>query len=67
MFRKQQLDAFYEEFHGAWKGKPDYERLIRDAHLGIAYSDAGRSLDGIDPRITALIEKHKPGGAGPAT
>ena len=61
MFRKQHLDALYEELNKQWKGKPDYEQLLRDTHLGIAYSDAGRPLDDIDPRVIALIEKHKSG------
>jgi len=61
MFRKQHLDALYEELNKQWKGKPEYEQLLRDTHLGIAYSDAGRSLDDIDPRVIALIEKHKSG------
>ena len=60
MFRRQQLDALHEEFQNAWRGKPEYEQLLRDTHLGIAYSDAGRALDEIDPRIAALICKHKP-------
>ena len=61
MFRKQHLDALYEELNKQWKGKPEYEQLLRDTHLGIAYSDADRPLDDIDPRVIALIEKHKSG------
>ena len=61
MFRKQHLDALYEELNKQWKWKPEYEQLLRDTHLGIAYSDAGRPLDDIDPRVIALIEKHKSG------
>ena len=61
MFRKQHLDELYEELNKEWRGKPEYEQLLRDTHLGIAYSDAGRSLDDIDPRVVALIEKHKSG------
>jgi hypothetical protein len=61
MFRKQHLDALYEELNKQWKGKPEYEQLLRDTHLGIAYSDADRPLDDIDPRVVALIEKHKSG------
>jgi hypothetical protein len=67
MFRKQQLDSLYRELDSAWRGKPEYEQLLRDAHLGIAYSDAGRPLDDIDPRIASLIDKHKPGSQGPAS
>jgi hypothetical protein len=61
MFRKQHLDALYEELNKQWKGKPEYDQLLRDTHLGIAYSDADRPLDDIDPRVVALIEKHKSG------
>ena len=60
MFLKPDLDALYEELDDAWRGKPEFEQLLRDAHLGIAYSDAGRPLSDIDPRVVALIEKYKP-------
>ena len=60
MFKKKQLDALYGELDREWRGRSEYDRLLRDAHLGIAYSDAGRPLDDIDPVVTALIEKHKP-------
>jgi hypothetical protein len=62
MFRRQHLNALYEDLDAEWRGKPEYERLLRDTHLGIAYSDAGRPLDDIDPRVVALIDKHKPEG-----
>ena len=61
MFKKEHLDAFYGELDREWKGKTEYEHLLRDAHLGIALSDAGRPLgDRIDPTVVSLIEKHKP-------
>ena len=61
MFRKQDLEALFGELKGAWEGKPEFELLIRDAHLAIAQSDAGRPLDDdIDPNVAALIEKHRP-------
>jgi len=62
MFEKTQLDALFGELDREWRGKPDFEKLSRDAHLGIAYWDAGRPLDRIDPRVVGLIEKHKPKG-----
>jgi len=62
MFEKAQLDALFGELNREWRGKSDFEKLSRDAHLGIAYWDAGRQLDKIDPRVLALIEKHKPKG-----
>ena len=50
MFKKSDLDVLYDELNSDWKGKAEYEQLLRDAHLGIAYSDSGRSLDDIDSR-----------------
>ncbi len=43
-----------------WEGKPEFKQLFREAHLGIALFDAGRSLKEIEPRVVALIEKLKP-------
>ncbi len=60
MFKRPDLDALYDELDNDWKGKPEYEQLLRDAHLGIAYSDSDRPLDGIDSRVATLIEKHRP-------
>ena len=61
MFKKDHLDAFYGELDREWKGKTEYEQLLRDAHLGLALSDAGRPLgDRIDPIVASLIEKHRP-------
>jgi hypothetical protein len=62
MFEKTDIDALFGELEREWRGKPDFEKLSRDAHLGIAYWDAGRPLTQIDPRVVALIEKHKPKG-----
>lgn len=59
MFEKANIDAFFAELDGQWRGKPEFETLSRQAHLGIALHDAGRSLDKIDSRVVALIEKHK--------
>ena len=61
MFKKPHIDALLEQLKSDWQDKPEYEDLLRDAHLGIAYSDAGRPLgDDIDVRVVALIEKHRP-------
>jgi len=60
MFQLDQLDLMFDELNRKWKGKPQYEDLIRDAHLAVALSDAGRPLSGdLSPIILALIEKHK--------
>jgi hypothetical protein len=60
MFEKTQIDAFFAELDSNWRGKPEFEALSRQAHLGIALCDAGRPLDKIDSRVVAMIDKHKP-------
>ena len=62
MFDKDALDALFRELDDSYAGTPDYDLLLRDAHLGIALSGAGRELEGqIDRRAVALIEKHRGG------
>jgi hypothetical protein len=60
MFEKNHLEALFDELERQWRSSPEFDRLSRDAHLGIALWDAGRPLDRIDPRVVTLIEKHKP-------
>jgi hypothetical protein len=60
MFEKAHIDALFGELEQQWRGNPEFDKLSRDAHLGIALWDAGRPLDRIDARIVALIEAHKP-------
>jgi hypothetical protein len=61
MFEKDHLDALFAELDSEWRGSVDFDQLTRDAHLGIALSDAGRPLeDRIDARVITLIDKHKP-------
>ena len=61
MFTKEHLDSLMAELRQEYQGKPGWEKLVRDTHLGIALCDAGRPLgDDLDPRAVALIEKHKP-------
>ena len=61
MFRKKQIDALFSELEQGWLGKSEYEQLVRDAHLGLALSDAGQPIDGrVDPKVAALILKHRP-------
>lgn len=60
MFEKTHIDAVFAELDRDWRGKPEFELLSREAHLGIALFDAGRSLDKIDSRVVAMINEHKP-------
>ena len=59
MFQRNQIDSLFEELDGAFRDEPNYEGLLRDAHLAIALTDAGRALTPeIDTRVVALLEKH---------
>ena len=63
MFEKSQIDALFDELKQEWQDTPEFEKLSRESHLGIALSDAGRPVgDDVDARVAALIEKHKPKG-----
>jgi hypothetical protein len=62
MFEKAHIDTLFGELEQTWRGSHEFEKLSRDAHLGIALWDAGRPLDRIDTRVAALIEKHQPKG-----
>ena len=58
-FDKDSLDALFNELDDCYAGTDEYDQLLRDAHLGIALSDAGREMAGqVDGRIAALIGKH---------
>ena len=60
MFQKDTLDALFAELETSYGQFTEYEQLLRETHLGIALSDAGRNFDGqIDERVVALIEKHR--------
>lgn len=62
MFQRPQIEALFAELKSEWQGKRDFEKIHRDVDLGIAYYDAGKSLEGadLDDRALALIQKHKP-------
>jgi len=60
MFDKKSLDELFDELRNDYELEVDWEDLQRDAHLGVARSDAGMPLGKIDKRVADLIEKHKP-------
>lgn len=60
MFDKTHIEALFGELEQKWRGQSEFDKLSREAHLGIALWDAGRPLDRIDTRIVTLIEKHQP-------
>ena len=61
MFRKENIDGLFEELDQQHKDDSDNEQLHRDAHLGIAYFDAGVEMpESIDVRVVDLIHRHRP-------
>lgn len=61
MFQKTDVEALFAELERDWRGKPEFDRISREAHLGIALCDAGRPVQGeVDQRVAVLIDKYKP-------
>ena len=58
MFDKTALDALFADLKSKYGSDADWELLLRDAHLGVARSDAGVDLGSIDSRAAALIKSH---------
>ncbi len=63
MFDKASLDQLFEELRDEFELETDWEEIQRDAHLAVAYADAGVLDDqkgGLDPRIVEYVERHSP-------
>ena len=62
IFQKDTLDALFAELETSYAQTTEYDQLLRDAHLAIALSDAGKEYNGqVDQRVSTLIEKHRDG------
>ncbi len=59
MFNKETLDKFFGELKGKYGSEPDWEQILKDAHLGIARSDAEVDLGNIDSRAKEAIIRHQ--------
>ena len=59
MFDKEMLDIFFAELKSRYGNEPDWEQVLRDAHLGIARSDAEVDLGDIDSRVKEAIIRHR--------
>lgn len=60
-FDRDALDALFNELETAYAGSSEYELILRDAHVGVALSDAERDAgERIDRRAAEAIEKHRP-------
>ena len=58
VFSKQQLEELFAQLKRDWGYVPEWEKILRDAHLGVARADAGAPLGDIDPRVVAMIERY---------
>lgn len=60
-FDKDALEGLFKEVKSAHAGNSEYERILRDVHLGVALVDAGQEVVGrIDQRAATVIKKHRP-------
>jgi hypothetical protein len=59
MFDKEMLDTLWTDLRGKYNNDPDWDRIVRDTHLGVARSDAGVDLGDIDSRAAEAIVKHR--------
>ena len=60
-FDKPMVDNFFAELKSQLGGEANWDDLVKDAHLGIARSDADVDIGDIDSRVAALIKKHQGG------
>ena len=63
MFDKDSLDRLFEELRDEFELETDWEEIQRDAHLGVAYADAGVLDDqsgALDSRVIDYVVRHNP-------
>ena len=63
MFDKDSLDRLFEELRDEFELETDWEEIQRDAHLAVAYADAGVLDDqsgAIDTRVIDYVVRHNP-------
>lgn len=63
MFDKDSLNAMFDELRDEYELEPEWEEIQRDAHLAVAWADAGvldENQDKVDTRILSFVDKHNP-------
>lgn len=63
MFDKDSLDRLFEELRDEFELETDWEEIQRDAHLAVAYADAGVLDDqqgNLDTRVIEYVVRHNP-------
>ncbi len=64
MFDKDSLDRLFEDLRDEFELETDWEEIQRDAHLAVAYADAGVLDDqqgNLDTRVIEYVVRHNPG------
>lgn len=64
MFDKNSLDRLFEDLRDEFELETDWEEIQRDAHLAVAYADAGVLDDqqgNLDTRVIEYVARHNPG------
>ena len=60
-FDRDALDGLFQELESANGASSEYERILRDAHMGVALFDGGHDVaERIDSRAATAIKKHQP-------
>ncbi len=63
MFDKDSLDRLFIELRDEFELETDWEEIQRDAHLAVAYADAGVLGDqqgALDSRVVEYVTRHDP-------
>lgn len=63
MFDKASLDRLFEELRDEFELETDWEEIQRDAHVAVAYADAGvldDHMGALDSRIIPYVARHNP-------
>ena len=63
MFDKDSLDRLFEELRDEFELETDWEEIQRDAHLAVAYADAGvlgEQQGDLDSRVVGYVTRHDP-------
>jgi hypothetical protein len=63
MFDKDSLDRLFEELRDEYELEIDWEEIQRDAHLAVAFADAGvldDQLGSLDNRVIEYVVRHNP-------
>ena len=59
MFSRREIQSLFSDLREQWYKHPDWEELNRQAYLGIAKLESGKSIDLLDQRVRDVIGKYQ--------